>query len=122
MHISTPYTECLDKCSKDYFSALDTANTKHQLRIKTSLYITGLKPILSKQKQYHKDIFACLFSIHNTISLSCHEQVCLSGPLKRTCSLHDKLIVLKSNINTSYHFPYRFIVFVLFPNSFDFTA
>ena len=26
----------------------------------------------------HKDIFACLFSIHNTISLSCHEQVCLS--------------------------------------------
>ena len=27
----------------------------------------------------HKDIFACLFSIHNTISLSCHEQVCLSG-------------------------------------------
>ena len=29
----------------------------------------------------HKDIFACLFSIHNTISLSCHEQVCLSGIL-----------------------------------------
>ena len=28
----------------------------------------------------HKDIFACLFSIHNTISLSCHEQVCLSWP------------------------------------------
>ena len=27
----------------------------------------------------HKDIFACLFSIHNTVSLSCHEQVCLSG-------------------------------------------
>ena len=26
----------------------------------------------------HKDIFACLFSIHNTISL-CHEQVCISG-------------------------------------------
>ena len=25
----------------------------------------------------HKDIFACLFSIHNIISLSCHEQVCL---------------------------------------------
>ena len=29
----------------------------------------------------HKDIFACLFSIHNTISLSCHEQVSLSGLL-----------------------------------------
>ena len=28
----------------------------------------------------HKDIFACLFSIHNIIiSLSCHEQVCLNG-------------------------------------------
>ena len=27
----------------------------------------------------HKNIFACLFSIHNTISLSRHEQVCLSG-------------------------------------------
>ena len=25
----------------------------------------------------HKDIFACLFSIHNIISLSCHEQVSL---------------------------------------------
>ena len=23
----------------------------------------------------HKDIFTCLFSIHNTISSSCHEQV-----------------------------------------------
>ena len=28
-----------------------------------------------------KNIFACLFSIHNTISLSRHEQVCLSGHL-----------------------------------------
>ena len=26
-----------------------------------------------------KNILACLFSIHNTISLSHHEQVCLSG-------------------------------------------
>ena len=45
----------------------------------------------------HKDIFACLFSIHNTISLSCHEQVCLSGlhferyfpiigPINHSCS------------------------------------
>ena len=43
---------CLDKCSKDCFSVLDTANAKHQLRIKESLYITLLKPILNKQKQY----------------------------------------------------------------------
>ena len=34
---------------------------------------------LIKKTNIHKDIFACLFSIHNTISLSCHEQVCLSG-------------------------------------------
>ena len=47
---------------------------------------------LSKNKYYHhkssyklenmlkdicKNIFACLFSVHNTISLSRHEQVCL---------------------------------------------
>ena len=64
-----------------------------------------------------KNIFACLFSVYNTISLSRHEQVCLSGlrferyfshhrawwwekylskrsPLKHTCSRRDKLIVL----------------------------
>ena len=44
--------DCLDKCSKDCFTVLDTANTKHQLRIKESLYTTWLKPILNKQKQY----------------------------------------------------------------------
>ena len=26
-------------------------------------------------KVIHKDIFTCLFSIHNIISFSCHEQV-----------------------------------------------
>ena len=26
-----------------------------------------------KRNDIHKDIFACLLSIHNTISLSCHE-------------------------------------------------
>ena len=49
------------------------------------------KPGETMRKVIHKDIFACLFSIHNTISLSCHEQVCLSGQtylniLKHTCS------------------------------------
>ena len=28
-------------------------------------------------KRTRKNIFACLFSVHNTISLSRHEQVCL---------------------------------------------
>ena len=37
----------------------------------------------------HKDIFACLFSIHKIIRLSCHEQVCLSGlHFKRYFSHH----------------------------------
>ena len=42
---------CLDKCYKDCFSALDTANIKHQLGIKEYLYITLRNPILNKQKQ-----------------------------------------------------------------------
>ena len=33
---------------------------------------------LNELKNIHKDIFACLFSIHNIISLSCHEQVSLA--------------------------------------------
>ena len=44
--------DCLDNCSKDCFSVLDTTNTKHQLRIKESLHITWPKFILNKQKQY----------------------------------------------------------------------
>ena len=37
-----------------------------------------------------KNIFACLFSIYNTISLSRHEQVCLSGLML----VHDVIILL----------------------------
>ena len=74
--------------------------------------------IVSDKYLLRKNIFACLFSIHNTISLSRHEQVCLSrlrferyfshhrarwwekylskcSPLKHTCSWRDKPIVLK---------------------------
>ena len=50
---------CLDKCSKHWSSVLDTANTKHQLRIKESLYIIWLKPILNKQKQYQNITSLC---------------------------------------------------------------
>ena len=46
-------------------------------------YVDFMENLLNKIKQesesIHKDIFACLFSIHNIISLSCHEQVSLSG-------------------------------------------
>ena len=43
------------------------------------LTISEKKRILKQSFGIHKDIFACLFSIHNTIGLSRHEQVCLSG-------------------------------------------
>ena len=32
-------------------------------------------PSLNYTLGLHKDIYACLFSIHNIISLSCHEQL-----------------------------------------------
>ena len=40
---------------------------------------TDLKNVTRSYFNVRKNIFACLFSINNTISLSCHEQVCLSG-------------------------------------------
>ena len=43
---------CLNVCSRNYFSILDTARTKHQLRIKENLFISWLKPTLSKQKSH----------------------------------------------------------------------
>ena len=39
-------------------------------------------PIKKRYKKIRKNIFACLFSVHNTISLSRHEQVCLMRPHK----------------------------------------
>ena len=33
--------------------------------------------VIDINKTIHKNIFACLFSGHNTISLTLHEQVCL---------------------------------------------
>ena len=33
--------------------------------------------IQNKEMFIRKNIFACLFSVHNTISLASHEQVCL---------------------------------------------
>ena len=43
----------------------------------------------------HKDIFACLFSIHNTITLSCHEQVCL----RRLFTFRKILLPSLGNVN-----------------------
>ena len=46
-----------------------------------------------------KYIFASLFSIHNTISLSCNEQVCLCGlRFERYFSLsHESFCIIKSS-------------------------
>ena len=45
-------TDCLNVCSRDCFSILDCARTKHQLRIKESLFISWLKPTLNKQDSH----------------------------------------------------------------------
>ena len=42
-------------------------------------FIEGILVMGKEELHIHKDLFACLFSIHNIISLSCPEQVCLSG-------------------------------------------
>ena len=48
----------LNACSCDCFSILDTARTKHQFRMKESLFISWLKPTLNKQKSYQ-----CIISL-----------------------------------------------------------
>ena len=40
--------------------------------LKTCIFVLKLKTNICKS------IYACLFSVHNTISLSRHEQICLS--------------------------------------------
>ena len=56
--------------------------TYYQCIIITYRFLINTKyflcPIQNANYLIRKDIFACLFSIHNTISLSCHELVCLS--------------------------------------------
>ena len=44
---------------------------------KGCLPLVSLGPFLNTLSHIRKNIFACLFSVHNTISLSRHEQVCL---------------------------------------------
>ena len=44
--------DCLNICSRDCFSILDTARTKQQLRIKEFLLISWLNPTLNKQKSH----------------------------------------------------------------------
>ena len=63
---------------------------------------TSKQPI---KKGIRKNVFACLFSIHNTISLSRHEQVCLSGlRFERYFSHHRRSISRKvAHLNILVH-------------------
>ena len=70
-----------DTTSPSKMSFSDTAHENPHLTEKDSDNIS--KPSSTEVNiQYdNENIFACLFSIHNTISLSRHEQVCLSGQM-----------------------------------------
>ena len=50
-------SSCLNACSRDCFSILDTSRTKHQLPVKESLFIIWLKPTLNKQKSHQYIIY-----------------------------------------------------------------
>ena len=55
---------CLNACSSDCFSILYTARTKHQLRIKESLFISWLNPTLNEQKNSLTNAtFLCPFDL-----------------------------------------------------------
>ena len=43
--------------STDCFSIVDTARTKHQLRVKESLFVSWLKTTLNKQKPHQYIIY-----------------------------------------------------------------
>ena len=48
---------CMSACSEQCFSIIDSAPTKHQLRIKESLLIGNLKPVLNVQvPHYHSKL------------------------------------------------------------------
>ena len=47
-----PSRDCLDKSSNKCSSVLDTANVKHKLEMKETLYISWLWLSLNKQKKF----------------------------------------------------------------------
>ena len=64
-----------------YKNELDKACFAHDAAYSDSKGLTkrsiAHKILKNKAFNIRKNIFACLFSVHNTISLSRHEQVCL---------------------------------------------
>ena len=55
----------------------DLKSDENKLDIRQLKNLTFNSSNLKSKVDIRKNIFACLFSVHNTISLSCHEQVCL---------------------------------------------
>ena len=57
--------DCLNACSHDCFSILDTARTQHQSRIKESLFISWLKPTLTNKNNlsFVSSVFYALFQM-----------------------------------------------------------
>ena len=84
-------------------------NQKELMESTFALYELILQGIYIWHKVGQKDVFACLFSVHNTISLSSHEKLWLirlrlqryfshhrpkRSQTKHTCSWLDKPVVL----------------------------
>ena len=68
-----------DTTSPSKMSFSDTTPENPHLTQKDSDNISKFSSTEVNIQYDNENIFACLFSIHNTISLSRHEQVCLIG-------------------------------------------
>ena len=63
------WADCLNACSRDWFSILDIARTRHRLHIRKSLFISWLKPTLTN-KSHTNTSFLCPFDISCVSSVS----------------------------------------------------
>ena len=67
----------------------DLKSDENKLDILKLKNLTFNSSNLKSKVDIRKNISACLFSVHNAISLSCHEQVCLIRlPFERYFSHH----------------------------------
>ena len=60
--------------------------TYYKISISEKIKTINNKIDQNKALYIRKNNFACLFSVHNTISLSPPEQVCLMSLIKHACS------------------------------------
>ena len=64
--------DCLNACSRDWISILDTATTKHQLCVKENLFISWLKPTNKHTNKTHTNasfLYPFDFSFVSFVSL-----------------------------------------------------